>query len=127
MKEELKTSQLQTIIVPEEKVQWMDKHEIWINNKMFDIHTRVLENGNYTFTGLFDDEETELVEMERDNAGRESKQGKLLALVFKSLPGYFCVQAEIMLLQPQVILFNSFQSKSIVDPFREIILPPPRC
>lgn len=70
MKQELKYQTLQTVIVSENEVVWMDKHEIWVNNSMFDIHTKKLESGIYTFTGLYDKDETMLVEMERNAAGK---------------------------------------------------------
>lgn len=86
MKQELKYQTLQTVIVSENEVVWMDKHEIWVNNSMFDIHTKKLESGIYTFTGLYDKDETMLVEMERNAAGKNKEQNRLLVRLFKSLP-----------------------------------------
>jgi hypothetical protein len=127
MKEKLESHHLQTIVIPENKVTWMDKHEIWVNNSMFDIHTKKLENGIYTFTGLYDDDETELVEQERNAAGKNNEQNKLLAQLFKCLPGFCNQQTEIQDLLSQHDCYNSLTSPIPINQFREILTPPPQC
>ena len=42
MKKKLESHELQTVIVPESEVIWMEDHEIWVNNSMFDIQTKKL-------------------------------------------------------------------------------------
>lgn len=126
MKEELEEKQLQTIVLPEGEVTWMDKHEIWVNNSMFDIHTKKLENGIYTFTGLYDEEETRLVEKERTAAGENNDQTKLLAQLFKCLP-VFCTQNnDVADLACQYDSYNQIVSPNVVSQFREILTPPPQ-
>jgi hypothetical protein len=127
MKEKLKSQHLQTIILPENEVTWMDKHEIWVNNSMFDIHSKKLENGIYTFTGLYDDDETELVEQERNAAGKNNEQNKLLAQLFKCLPGFCNEYTEIATPLPDHYSYNSLISPIPISQFREILTPPPQC
>lgn len=126
MKEKLEERQLQTVIIPENEVTWMDKHEIWVNNSMFDIQTKKLENGIYTFTGLYDEEETILVEQERNTAGKNNEQNKLLTQLFKSLP-VFCEQNN----EPGCFfslhdLYTPLILPGPVNPFRKILTPPPQ-
>lgn len=52
---------LATVIVKESDVVWMDKHEIYIHEKMFDIKTSTLIDGVYTFKGYYDSDETSLI------------------------------------------------------------------
>lgn len=126
MNQELKYQTLQTVIIPESEVIWMDKHEIWVNKSMFDIHSKKLENGIYTFTGLYDKDESLLVEMERNTAEKNKEQNRLLVQLFKSLP-FFCRQ--LTEIQPAINKsgpYNSIIWQSPLNPFREIPTPPPQ-
>jgi len=127
MKEKIENHQLITVTIPENEVTWMDKHEIWVNNSMFDIHTKKLEHGIYTFTGLYDDDETELVEQERNAAGKNNEQNKLLAQLFKCLPGFCNEYTEISNPLPNHNFYNSLISTAPISQFREILTPPPQC
>ncbi len=126
MKEKLETEKLQTIVLPEEKVIWMDKHEIWVNEHMFDIHSKKLENGIYTFTGLYDEDETELVKKERKATGNSTEQNKLLAQFFKHLPVYNDTDISYLNLSITHNTFNLFASQNSISQFKEIITPPPQ-
>ncbi len=126
MKEKLEQQHLQTILLPEHEVIWMDKHEIWVNNSMFDIHTKKLEQGIYTFTGLYDEEETELVEWERNAAAKNKEQNKQLAQFLKSLPVFYTQPYEEPCPTLQPDFFISFPSGIPLKQFREIPTPPPR-
>lgn len=125
MKDELKTRSLETIVIPEKKVKWMDKHEIWVNNRMFDICTQKFENGIFTFTGLFDDEETELMIKEKET--KEKNKDKLLAQFIQSIQNLFCNSASEED-QIKALSFSSclFISLKIIPPFLEINTPPPQ-
>lgn len=127
MKEKLESQQLQIIIIPENEVTWMDKHEIWVNNSMFDIYTKKLEHGIYTFTGLYDDDETILVEQERNAAGKNNEQNKLLAQLFKCLPGFCNQYSEIQNPLCEHDCYSSLISPIPISQFREILTPPPQC
>ena len=89
MKEKLETSLLQTITINEKDVVWMDDHEIWVNEHMFDIHTKKLENGIYTFTGLYDEEETNLVKKHKDTTEKNNEENQLLSSLFQLLQSAF--------------------------------------
>src|SRR5215213_2176935 len=61
MKERLEHEAVQTIVVPANKFLWYDEgREIILDGKMFDVKSITQQNGNYTITGLFDEDETQL-------------------------------------------------------------------
>ncbi|MBL0304944.1 MAG: hypothetical protein IPQ25_02605 [Chitinophagaceae bacterium] len=126
MKEKIGQQQLQTIVLSEAEVIWMDKHEIWVNNSMFDIHTKNLDTGIYTFTGLYDEEETMLVEKERTAAGENNDQTKLLAQLFKCLPVFCNQDTDIVDLNFQYNSYNQIVHPNPIYQFREILTPPPK-
>jgi hypothetical protein len=127
MKGKLKNQSLQTITLPENAVVWMDKHEIWVNNSMFDIHSKKLENGIYTFTGLYDDDETELVMQQQDTTEKDKQQNKLLTQFFKSLHNIFYTPSQgfDMTTHKQNELF-CYGSSSVITQSKEIPTPPPQ-
>jgi hypothetical protein len=126
MEEDMDRGQLQTVVIPEQEVIWMDKHEIWVNQSMFDIRSKKLENGVYTFTGMYDREETLLVLQEKKAAGQTNEDNKLLSQFFKSLPE-FCVAHEETF-DPAALNdpYKNYLTFAPADPFREIITPPPQ-
>lgn len=73
----------------ESKVQWMDKHEIFVNGRMFDITKSELNNGWYHFTGHYDDPETKLLRKQQKAQQQKDGQQTLLQ-VFKSLQQLYC-------------------------------------
>jgi hypothetical protein len=93
---------------------------------MFDIHSTKLENGIYTFTGLYDDEETELVTEEKNAAEKNQVQHKLLTHFFKSLPAFHPPQNELTPSHPSGTQYPWVDLPGFNNPFREIITPPPQ-
>jgi hypothetical protein len=126
MEEEMETRDLQSITIPEAEVVWMDKHEIWIHNQMFDIHTRELVNGIYHFTGLYDAEETALVEEEKSNGQRQQSKQQLLVKLFKSIPSFHDSSQELFLVEPAYAENILPRPAAPATPFCEILTPPPR-
>jgi hypothetical protein len=126
MKEKMEKHTLQTIILSENDVIWMDDHEIWVNDQMFDIRTKKLENGLYTFTGMYDDEETKLVAKERNDGARQKNESSKLAQVFQCLLTMYCEQNNSIISFYQSYRFFSQQGDEIVSLFSPILTPPPR-
>lgn len=78
------TVSLVQLRISESDVKWMDKKEIFVNGRMFDIKNSELKNGWYTFTGHYDDPETKL--LRKQQRARQQKAGQqALIQVFKSL------------------------------------------
>lgn len=127
MKEKLEISLLQTITINEKDVVWMDDHEIWVNEHMFDIHTKKLENGVYTFTGLYDEEETNLVKKHKDTTEKNNEENQLISSLFQLLQSSF-IETETN--SPVIGILISEYSPLILQhisfPFKNILTPPPQ-
>jgi len=127
MKEKLENQLLQTIVIPEEDVIWVEGHEIWVNDRMFDIKSKKLENGIYTFMGLYDDEETALMKNTKDQRGKDNEENKLLTQFLKCIyTVFYSVRAETRDPGCQHEYELSFYTAMPVTQFREILTPPPQ-
>ena len=127
MKEKLETSLLQTITINEKDVVWMDDHEILVNEYMFDIHTKKLENGIYTFTGLYDERETRLVKKHKDTTEKNNEERQLLSSLFQLLQSAFTQDEANSLITDLVIPeYRPLILQNISSPFINIITPPPQ-
>jgi hypothetical protein len=128
MREELEVStELQTLQIPSSAVVWMDEHEIWVDNHMFDIHSRVLKNGMYTFTGLFDEEETQMIEDEQEQNAANENQSRMLGKVYKTMQlGFYEPVFSFEYVSEVFEINNSPYCVAMTDIFPEIITPPPR-
>ena len=127
MKEMLETSRLQTITIKEKDVVWMDDHEIWVNEHMFDIHTKKLENGNYTFTGLYDEEETNLVKKHKDTTEKNSEENQLLSSLFQLLQTSFIEdETNSPVTGITINKYSLFTLQHISVPVKNILTPPPQ-
>ncbi len=127
MKEKLETSLLQTITINEKDVVWMDDHEIWVNELMFDIHTKKLENGMYTFTGLYDEEETNLVKKHKDTTEKNNEEKQLLSSLFQLLQSSFIDnEASSLITDHTITEYRSLILQPMSSPFINILTPPPQ-
>lgn len=129
MKEKLEKQYLHTVILPTKEVKWIKPgKEIWLNGKMFDIKTVAFENNSYTFTGLYDHEETLLVLRFEENHRQQDNNGlKLLYQLWQLLQTPYDQEAREQhcslifkpdFVNPQQSAFNSRQP--------DIVTPPPR-
>ena len=126
MREKMETHQLETVIIPENEVKWMDDHEIWVNDHMFDIRTRKLENGLYTFTGMYDEDETLLVKKQVETNNKQQPENDLAAQLFKCLKGFYCESPVewAVLSYPLHIYYTTAQA--LPEYSRAIPTPPPQ-
>lgn len=127
MKKKLESNELQTVMIPAEKVIWMDDHEIWVNESMFDIRTQKLENGVYTFTGMYDADETALVLQQKKTSKTQSDQQKQLVQTFNCLKNIFNDSGELLIHPPVVVItHHSFISLRLPEFSLPIPTPPPQ-
>jgi hypothetical protein len=90
MKEKLETQILQTVTVAENAIVWInDGKEIWVNGRMFDIRSSHLQNGVYVLSGLYDEEETVLVEHLQKDQQNNSANSKQLVQLFQLLQSFY--------------------------------------
>ena len=126
MREKMEIQRLQTIVLRENDVIWMDDHEIWINNQMFDIRARKLENGVYTFTGMYDEEETKLVNHQKEATGKNNDENKLLSHVFKCLGDFYYESVDEKLFPAPLQPGYSLISSQLTEYIPSIPSPPPQ-
>ncbi len=125
--ERLKSSfSLVQLRIAADKVQWMDKKEIVVNGRMFDIKKSELKDGWYTFTGHYDDPETKLLRKQQKAQQQKDGQQTLLQ-VFKSLQQLFYESQEPDFLLatvavPQPRLCND----QLASTFPDVSTPPPQ-
>lgn len=130
MMERLEHAQLQTITIPETSVEWYEKDkEIIINGRLFDVksYRRIPGTIHVSFTGLFDDAETEiedkvkklLRQKEKNNAAK-----KLLTWLF------FCPLQDTETISRIYLTnetdFTLYITHSIPIPDLSIPSPPPK-
>ena len=86
MKESLVRQSLLDIVVPENEIIWIKKNkEILLQGKMFDIKTIILHNDGYHIEGLFDEQETELVELWHKEHSSGNEKGNMPWIAFTHL------------------------------------------
>lgn len=129
MLEELEHRHLQTITLPAEDVHWVKKGiEIWVQGKMFDIKYFSEKNGQFTCTGLFDEEETALnKQVEKDFNQKNESGNRMLTQLFQWLqavyPGAEYNDLFALIIERRE---TSFYSLKIPSVYTKILTPPPR-
>lgn len=90
MKVNLETRLLHTIMVSENDIHWIrDGKEILDNGRMFDIKSSHLLNGVYVFSGLYDNEETALMEQIQKDQQNNTTNSKQLVQLFQLLQSFY--------------------------------------
>lgn len=128
MKRRLETQFLHSISVPENEIQWIkDGKEIWVNGRMFDIKSSALRNGVYVFSGLYDEEETALLEQIQKDQQNNNTNSKQLVQLFQLLQSFYNnPQEEIV--SPENIPGIKFipDASPLASQFISIFTPPPQ-
>lgn len=128
MRNKLGRDQLLTVTLKAEEVVWMDKHEILVDGYMFDISSKKLENGVYTFTGLFDKEETELVKNHQGHHDRsKDSQTQLLQSVFSLTALTPDASGGITHFINHSRIYPACLTLQIQSPVLDQLTPPPQC
>ena len=129
MRERLEHQLLRTVSMRTKDIQWIEKdEEILVNGKMFDISAIEQKDGITTFTGLFDHEETLLVQqLEEQQKQSPSQNDKILGYLFQWLQS---VYSENSFLANLFCYKSSHGNSTIASPlseqFQVILTPPPQ-
>lgn len=129
MEEKLEKEYLQTISIPVSDVKWYrENKEIIVGQKLFDVKSVIYRDGIASFTGLYDDQETNIktqlenLELEEDeNAKNESAINLISILLFKGEdlnPDWSLNQ-----LSAQYI---DFSNEHLISPVISTPAPPPK-
>jgi hypothetical protein len=130
MLERVETEQLTTIKIPEKEIEWYNPgYEIIIEGKMFDIKSIHLEDGIYTISGLFDEDETELNNLQEDFASQEGHSKKTSHQIFQNCLGIIAITNELTPIPNalQKILEKSFfhYTSPIAKGYKQCVELPP--
>jgi hypothetical protein len=130
MKQQLETRMLRTITLAKKDANWVNEgKEILVDGRMFDVKSfKVLPTGEITFTGLYDDDETALVNNIRKNQQNENNNsnGKLIIQLFQILEATIHNTASEILIA--TINNNHFPGieERLASQFITILSPPPQ-
>jgi hypothetical protein len=129
MNRQLENQKLHTITLSKKDVHWLrEGKEILISGRMFDVKSfQSVGDDTINFTGLFDDDETALVNKIKENHQSENKAGeKLLAQLFQLLQSSFSDSPSdvfIPCLNKDRFPGNEQQ---LATPFNIVFSPPPQ-
>lgn len=128
-KERLEREHLQTVSVPQESLRWAKAgKEIWVNNHLFDVKSYRLENGIYTFRGLFDEDETLIVkQVRKQDQQQNTNNTRLLGQLFKLLNTVYYEQGDN--LSPAEDIHSPYfgdKDSPLASLFRIVNVPPPK-
>jgi len=129
MKEKLEEEMLHTIIVPVAEVQWVKYNkEIHFQDKMFDIESITVKNGQYIFTGLYDDDETALNNYFEKNTEQKNESGyQVLSTLFQLLQSMYSENPDATLVFKNISkAYRPLILHNISSPFINILTPPPQ-
>jgi hypothetical protein len=129
MKEKLEQQSLQSIAIADNDVHWIEEDkEILVNEKLFDVKTLEYRNGYTVFTGLFDQQETELMQqLEAMQKQVPSSDNKLLTDFFQWLMSvYHDHYYQDNIYKSLTVLNHTKSSTDLSEQFPEINTPPPR-
>lgn len=128
MKERLESQILQTVVLPEEEILWVkDGKEILVNGRMFDIRSAYLQNGEYVFTGLYDDDETQLLKQLQNNQQKSNSEDQLLVHLFQFLQSFYHNQQPEFAFCENIDFDKLFAiTPSLHSGFLSIFSPPPQ-
>ena len=127
MKEKLEREKLHSIRLPESQVQWVNKKEIRVEDRLFDVESFVSKDGHLIFTGLFDEEETELNKALKESTENQEQENHLLTGLLKTFQSVYPPDATSRLI---VDAFRESYCPFILQhtsaPFVNILTPPPQ-
>jgi hypothetical protein len=125
--ERLTKEGLVKVILPASKVVWEEEEkELWVGDKMFDVASYEIIDGQYHLNGVFDNDETEIA-------------GSLLHLLFSGKSIYFLQLLLLLQCFSVSIILIQIASHQVIRPFRFpahvihpcwlpklVLAPPPR-
>lgn len=132
MKERLERELLVSVTLNSGDILWVKKgKEILMDGRLFDIKSLQFNGNSYTFTGLFDDEETTLVKKmkkqhENGNASTATNQAYIQLMQWLQSVFYDSQPLDTWLSQKQIFFCYS-GSFSLPRLFKVVLTPPPQC
>lgn len=128
MEASLETRDLITLTLPAAEVEWYEEgREIMVQDRMFDIKHYEVKNGVFTAKGMYDDDETEVVNLMKGHWSERDQQHFVIQLLLLShcilLIHFFFFSFKPIALRSKVRLLLS---TAYLSPFLAILVPPPK-
>ena len=125
--ERLETEKLVQVTVPSKNLVWEEEgRELWVGDRMFDVASFTLNNGNYYLLGVYDDDETEvagsLLHLMLSNDGKSLLQFLLLLQFFTLVIVIFRMTVRIT----EIGEWNQFSIQTYLSPLLLVAGPPPK-
>jgi hypothetical protein len=118
---------LQRISLNKNEFSWTDENkEISINGELFDVKTCRFNNDRYDFTGLFDREETTIINKTNENCNQDKQGKKVLDELFRLLQAGFILHADNSWNENSSLSPVCFIMINLPDPAKTILTPPPQ-
>lgn len=130
MRNKLHSAVLHTIILDKKEVHWVKSgKEIIINGRMFDVKSFSVHNSTITLTGLYDDDETVLVEQVRKDRQHNLPGTTQLSQLFQFLQTLYnsSCNGEIKFAIVLKKKYLNIQTAPLLSPFISRSIPPPKC
>jgi hypothetical protein len=129
MKEKLEKTVLRTLILHKDQIHWnREGKELTINNKLFDVrYIHVSPDGSITVQGLYDEDETLLVDQLKNQEQHNRSQGNKLLTQFLQI--WLAVPTEPLLSDlPAHTVQQQYPgiSQSTAPGYKMIYAPPPQ-
>jgi hypothetical protein len=128
LEERLEAGLPKTFFVPKNNWQPLNSHEILLHKKLFDLKQVQEQASGYLVTGVFDEDETAVVQQIANTCQQKNaKEDPVFAQFFHLLQGLF-LQPESALPAIAASSVKLFQNPIVPLPlfYRQIISPPPQ-
>ncbi len=128
MKERLEVASLHTVRMAKNDIRWVTKNtECIIEGRMFDVKSSTESDGQVILSGLYDDDETQIVRL-LESSNESGKNNIPIQLIY----GYTHLIA-VENIQPQVTFLNNKQNSDwktdhetcMLSTFNVVLSPPP--
>jgi hypothetical protein len=128
-KESLEKEFLQRITIPLKTVQWMEKDkEVIVNGRMFDVESYHIKNGYITLKGIYDDVETNIIQLLNKQSDRSQQTTSIIQLLL--LIQCFIASVYLADYLKKIIMGLTknyfFLLLRYLNPYSLILTPPPR-
>ncbi|HUQ97104.1 MAG TPA: hypothetical protein VM010_05535 [Chitinophagaceae bacterium] len=128
LEERMEAHLLKTLFIPKQDWQRINSREIIIDGKLFDLKSVREKGDGYLVTGVFDEEETAVVQqLDKTCKGQTTKNAALFNEAFRLLQQFFYQAADEPL--PMMVLRKKLFQNPISDLpqlHKPVLLPPPQ-
>lgn len=128
MEASLEKEPLTTISLPAHQVVWYEEgREVMVEGRMFDIKTYAIKDGLFTAQGIYDEEETRVVNLMKGHWSEEQQSHFVVQLLLLShcvIPLSFLVYLFTPL--PLGQCPKPLMAQTYLSPFLAIVVPPPK-